>query len=269
VDEAVASHYNLGIELTRLMPEGEASLELVRTLELLERRLPPPPAGVLDVGGGPGVYATILARRGYRVHLVDALELHVEQAAAAAAAQPEASFTAALGDARHLAEEDESWDVVVLLGPLYHLTEAEDRLQALSEARRVLRPGGVVVGAAISRFAPLLDGFRQGLLTDPIFLGVVERDLQDGQHRNPAGIDRPDWFTTSFLHHPDELAQEVAAAGLTLEAVLGVEGPGWLFENWWNDLSRPEICLRAARVVEQEPALQAISGHLLVVARKP
>jgi SAM-dependent methyltransferase len=269
VDEAFAAHYELGVELTRLIPEGEASLELVRTLELLERLLPPPPADVLDVGGGPGVYASILARRGYRVHVVDVLELHVEQAAAAAAAQPEASFTVACGDARDLDEQDESWDVALLLGPLYHLTEPEDRLRALSEARRVLRPGGLVVGAAISRFASLLDGFRQGFLADPIFLGLVERDLEDGQHRNPAGIDRPEWFTTSFLHHPDQLAQEVAASGLALEAVFGIEGPGWLFENWWSDLRRREIVLQAARMVEQEPALQAISGHLLVAARRP
>jgi SAM-dependent methyltransferase len=107
--------------------------------------------------------ASLLARCGYRVHLVDIVELHVEQAEAGAAAQPEASFTVARGDARRLEEPDESWDVVLLLGPLYHLTEREGRLQALREARRVLRPGRPVFGAAISRFASLLDGFRQAL----------------------------------------------------------------------------------------------------------
>lgn len=225
MDEPVTAHYDLGIEQARLAPAGRPSLELVRTLELLERFLPAPPASVLDVGGGPGAYASLLARRGYRVHLVDVVELHVEQAGAAAAAQPEAPFTVALGDARLLEEPDDSWDVVLLLGPLYHLTERDGRLQALREARRVVRPGGLVVGAAISRFASLLDGFRQGFHADPTFLGIVERDLRDGQHRNPAGTERPDWFTTAFLHHPDELAQEVEDARLVLEGVYGVEGP--------------------------------------------
>jgi SAM-dependent methyltransferase len=268
VDEPFTAHYNLGIEQARLVPDGEPNLELVRTLELLERFLPLPPASILDVGGGPGVYASLLARRGYRVHLVDIVELHIEQAVIAAAAQPEAPFTVALGDARQLEEPDDSWDVVLLLGPLYHLTEREGRRQALREARRVLRPGGLVLGAAISRFASLIDGFRQGFLTDPRFLAIAERGLRDGQHRNPAGTDRPDWFTTAFLHHPDGLGQEVEDAGLALEGVYGVEGPGWLFEGWWSEPSRREIVLRAARLVEQEPALRAISGHLLVVGRK-
>jgi SAM-dependent methyltransferase len=269
VDEAFTAHYNLGVEEGRLIPaEGGPSLELVRTLELLERFLPSPPAAILDVGGGPGVYAGILARRGYRVHLIDVLQLHVAQAASTAAAQPEAAFTVALGDARRLDEASESYDVVLLLGPLYHLTKRDDRLAALREACRVLHSRGVVFGAAISRFASLLDGFRQGLLTDPTFATVVERDLRDGQHRNPAGVERPDWFTTSFLHYPNELAEEVGEAGFAVEAVLGVEGPGWLFENWWNDSRRREIVLRSARLIEQDPALQAISGHLLAVGRK-
>jgi SAM-dependent methyltransferase len=268
VDEAFAAHYDLGVEQMRLVPDGEPNLELARTLELLERFLPAPPASILDVGGGPGVYASLLARRGYRVHLLDVVELHVEQARAAAAEHPDAPFTAALGDARRLDEPDDSRDVVLLLGPLYHLTEREDRLQALHEARRVLRPGGLVAAAAISRFASLLDGLRHGFLADPDFAGIVERDVRDGQHRNPAGTGRPDWFTTAFFHHPDELVQEVEDAGLALEGVYGVEGPGWLFDGWWSEPARRGAVLRAARLVEQEPALRAISAHLVVVGRK-
>jgi SAM-dependent methyltransferase len=109
-------------------------------VELLERLLPAPPAQVLDVGGGPGTYAAPLARRGYRVHVVDPVPLHVEQARQAAGADPAASFTAALGDARQLAEAGESQDAVLLFGPLYHLTGTAHRQRALAEARRVLAP---------------------------------------------------------------------------------------------------------------------------------
>jgi ubiquinone/menaquinone biosynthesis C-methylase UbiE len=150
-DPAASQHYNAGIERDRLLPGGEPRLELARTLELLERYLPPPPAAVLDVGGGPGVYASRLARDGYRVTLIDVLPLHVEQAAALSADQPDAPFATSVGDARQLEANHESADAVLLLGPLYHLTEREHRLRALREARRVLRVGGVVIGAAISR----------------------------------------------------------------------------------------------------------------------
>jgi ubiquinone/menaquinone biosynthesis C-methylase UbiE len=107
---------------------------------VLERLLPRPPARLLDVGGGPGTYAAPLVRRGYRVHLVDPVPLHVEQACQAAGSDP--GFTAALGDARQLPKQAGSQDAVLLFGPLYHLTETTQRRQALAEARRVLRPGG-------------------------------------------------------------------------------------------------------------------------------
>jgi SAM-dependent methyltransferase len=103
IDPAIESHYGTGYERSRLFRGGRPSLEYVRSMELLERLLPAPPARVLDVGGGPGAYAAPLARRGYRVHLVDPVPLHVEQARQAGGADPAAGFTAALGDARELA----------------------------------------------------------------------------------------------------------------------------------------------------------------------
>jgi len=264
VDE-IRAYYDLGEEEQRLFAGGD-TIELVRTRELLLRYLPSPPATVLDVGGGAGVHATWLAQRGYHVHLVDSVPLHVEQALTAAVAQPEAPFTAAIGDARRLAEADASTDAVLLLGPLYHLTEREDRLTALREARRVLRPGGHLLAAAISRFASLLDGLRAGWLDDPSFARIVAEDLRDGQHRNPER--RPAWFTTAFFHHPDELAAEVRDAGLPLEALVGIEGPGWLLDAGRADGTRREAILIAARAVEREPTLLGVSVHLLAVARR-
>jgi SAM-dependent methyltransferase len=269
MDDAVSRHYGRGLESGRLVPGGLPSLELARTLELLERFLPGPPAAILDVGGGPGVYAAIMARQGYRVELIDAVPLHVEQAAAAAAAQPESPFVARLGDAGALEADDASFDAVLLLGPLYHLTKRDDRIRAWAEARRVLRPHGVVVGAAISRFASLLDGLAHGFLSDPLFASIVEDDLRDGQHRNPDPIERPEWFTTAYFHHPDELTGEVVEADLVCEGVFGVEGPGWLFPDRWKLSDQREILLSVARVVENEPTLRGVSSHLLVAGRKP
>src|SRR5262245_46749852 len=126
MDEASVRHYAAGIERERLI-EGGDRLELVRTLELLEQSLPRPPARVLDVGGGPGVYAGRLGRAGYEVFLIDVLPLHVAQAVERAAAQADAPFRAEVGDARDLSMfEDASMDAVLLLGPLYHLTERHE-----------------------------------------------------------------------------------------------------------------------------------------------
>jgi hypothetical protein len=132
----------------------------------------------------------------------------------------------------------------------------------------VLRSQGVVVAAAISRFASLLDGLRQAFLGEPEFLAIVERDLRDGQHRNPMPVERLEWFTTAFFHHPDELAAELVAAEFTVEALLGIEGPGWLFPGRWREPTQREAVLQAARAVEEEPALRAVSAHLLAIGRK-
>jgi SAM-dependent methyltransferase len=263
-DAALHEHYGTGYERDRLAA-GSSRIEFTRTKELLRRFLPPPPADVLDIGGGPGAYASWLAGESYRVHLVDVLPLHIEQASAAAR-EPGHAFTVELGDARHLAHADSSFDAVLMLGPLYHLTAREERIRALAEAKRVLRPDGILAAAAISRFASLLDGLESGWLGDPEFDAIVERDLADGQHRNPT--DRPEWFTTAFFHHPDELRAEVDEVGLRFHALLGIEGPGWLLWDRWDDRSGQESILRVARTVEQEPTLLGASSHLLVVAQK-
>ena len=233
IDPSIESHYGTGYERSRLFPGGRPSLEYVRSIELLDRLLPPPPARLLDAGGGPGTYAAPLARRGYRVHLVDPVPLHVEQARQAAGADPAAGFTAALGDARELPAPDESQDAVMLFGPLYHLTEAAHRREALGEARRVLRPGGRLLAMAICRFASLLDGLYQGWLDDPDFRPIVDQDLADGQHRNPDPVGRPEFFTTTYFHTPDGLAGEIERAGFTGPAISGVEGPGWPLRREW------------------------------------
>jgi SAM-dependent methyltransferase len=91
-------------------------------------------------------------------------------------------------------------DAVLELGPLYHLVERGERLAALREARRVLRPGGVVAAAIISRFASTADGLRFGLLDEPGFDEVVEGDLREGAHLVPEH--RPELFTTTHFHWP-------------------------------------------------------------------
>jgi ubiquinone/menaquinone biosynthesis C-methylase UbiE len=267
--EQVVSHYASGYEGRRLYA-GSGQIERERTREMLERFLPAPPATVLDIGGGPGGHACWLAQRGYEVHLVDITPLHVRMARKASAAQPATPLaSASVGDARALAWRSETIDAALLLGPLYHLTRAEDRLQALREAYRALRAGGVLLAAGISRYASLFDGLRHEFLKDPQFAAIVSQDLEDGQHRNSSG--NPSYFMDTFFHHPEELRREVAAAGFQVRGIYGVEGPAWLahdLDAWWSNETHRELLLRLARVVEEEPSLSGVSAHLVTVASK-
>ncbi|HXQ61564.1 MAG TPA: methyltransferase domain-containing protein [Acidimicrobiales bacterium] len=264
--EAVLRHYGAYREEQRLTA-GLGQLELVRTQEILRRHLPPPPARLLDVGGGTGVHASWLARDGYLVHVVDLTPRHVDMVRGDLSTL---GVTADIGDARHLDHPDGSFDAVLVLGPLYHLTERADRLRALREAVRVVGPGGPVAVAAINRFASLFDGLARGFLLDPEFRRIVDQDLADGRHRNPH--DRPHWFTTAYFHHPLELRRELENVGLSVVELVGVEGlAGWLAhlaDAWDTDAGR-EAILHASRVVESEPTLLGLSAHLLAVTTAP
>jgi ubiquinone/menaquinone biosynthesis C-methylase UbiE len=265
----VLKHYARGYESQRLLG-GSSQIELVRTQELILRYVPPPPAVIFDVGGGPGVYACWLANQGYEVHLVDAHPLHVELARQASQAQPDAPLAEiAVGDACSLKRPDTSVDVVLLFGPLYHLTERADRLKALREAYRILRRGGILFAVGISRFTSVLDRLSQGFLDDPAFVQIVERDLTDGQHRNPAN--HPAYFTTAFFHDPKELEAEIKESGFLYERTLPIEGPLWLSPHVvanFHDQRKRELFLALVRRLEQESSLLGASAHLLAVAGK-
>ena len=225
LDPDIASHYAQGVERDRLTTWGH--LEAERTHALFDPFLPPPPAVILDVGGAEGAYALPLARAGYVVHLLDPVRAHVDEARRASSEQPETPLASAeVGDARSLPFNDETADAVLLLGPLYHLVEEEQRAQALAEAHRVMRPGGVLFAAGISRFASTLDGLHSGAMLDPRFEGIVEGDLTDGVHRNPDVEGHPEWFTLAYFHMPDELREEVHGAGFGDVRLLPVEGVG-------------------------------------------
>ena len=266
----IADYYNRGREQERLT-NNTGKLELARTQEIILRYLPKPPAAIMDIGGGAGVYALWLAQLGYTVHLLDMMPLHVEQALQASERQPEHPLASArLGDARQLDFADASADAVLLLGPLYHLPERAERLQALREAYRILKPSGVLFAATISRFASFLDGMARGFLADPYFAELVERDLVDGQHRNPRQL--PGYFATAYFHYPAEVATELAEAGFHVEATLAIEGPaGFMpdFDKMWNDETLRERLLRFLRTIESDPTLLGATGHLMTVGVKP
>jgi SAM-dependent methyltransferase len=270
LDPAIAAHYRQDPERDRL--ETRARLESVRTRELLHRLLPAPPSVVIDVGGARGAYALWLARAGYQVHLVDPWPPHVDAAAAASTEQRDAPLrSVVVGYAQELPFGDASADAVLLLGPLYHLTALDERVEALAEARRVLRGGGVLLAGAISRFASTFEGIRLGGIADPAFEAIVEGDLRDGVRRNPDPEGRPEWFTLAYFHRPEELRRELCTAGFEDVQVLAVGGPG-SFQDVDSDLEDPmrrEALLRAIRRVESEPELLAASADLMGFGRAP
>ncbi len=258
------------------MPEREWArmdrhrTEFYVTLRALREHLPQPSARVLDCGGGPGRYAVELARWGYNVTLFDLAKGNLALARGKAAEAGVMLAGVEQGSALELGRfADASFDAVLLMGPLYHLLAEAERRSALAEARRVLRPGGPLFAAFISRYAAHRDAAVR-FPTEPVDRpGLYERIEADGVV--PPTTSGPPTFTAYFAR-PDEVAPLCWEAGFEVAAVLGVEGlvsviedqavngltgPAW---DWWTEAN-----WRTA----PDPSLHGAVEHLLVVAHNP
>ncbi len=215
VDNLLQAYYARGEERDRLA-RGVGRLEFLRTVEVIERTLPPQPAVVADIGGGPGRYTDWLTDLGHTALHRDLVEDHVQQVRSR---HPQ--LDTRVCDARSLDLPDDCADVVLLLGPLYHLRERSDRIRALREARRVVRDSGVVHIAAISRWAARLDGILVQRLHEvhPRLLEIVNEAERTGWMR-PAH----DGGFTCATHTPANLRTEINEAGLNVDALVSLEG---------------------------------------------
>ena len=173
-----------------------------------------------------------------------------------------------VGDARELNLPDSSVDAVVLLGPLYHLRERAHRIQALREACRIVHPGGPVFAAVISRWAPRLEGVVLERLYEshPNLLTLLP-DLELTGNLPPVVTDG----FSGYTHRPAELIEEIAAAELTLEDLVGVEGMPLAASDMQARLDDPaawQVVLGTARAIERVPELLGLSPHLIATARR-
>jgi SAM-dependent methyltransferase len=261
--EHLRGYYDEGLEHDRLS-QDRGLLEWARSTEIVLRHLPAPPAVAADIGGGPGRYALWLAELGYRVEHRDLMPLHVQQLRDEAAGIE--GLHTAVCDARDLDLGDASVDAVLLLGPLYHLRERADRIRALTEARRVVRPGGPVFVAAVSRWVTRILGLRHRLYLDhPQLAELTSYAERTGwlPHLTPTS-----W--TGYSHRPHQLRAELRDAGLAVADLVSVDGPAFLLADLdarWNDPVERAAILDAARAFERVPELLGMGPHLLATAR--
>jgi SAM-dependent methyltransferase len=264
LEAEIEAYYERGDERERLTRSARGRLEFARMQDLLRRVLPGEGLDVLDVGGATGIHSAWLAADGHAVTLVDPVASQV----AVAARMP--GVEAVVGDARGLPCEDAAFDAVLLMGPLYHLTDRADRLRALAEARRCARPGGTVAAVTINRAAAWNDYllFQAGRFERVLSPEESLRVLREGDLRSFEA----DMFTTAYLARPDEVASEFAEAGLEGPVQYAVQGfPGFMpdLERLIDDEEARGHLMEGLRLIEAEPSLLGASNHLLTVAAVP
>ena len=245
-----------------------SSLEFLRTKEIISRFLPESPIKIIDLCGASGHYSYWLAEKGHKVHLRDLSQRHIFESKNNEKIYNATLASICLGDARSVECENEKFDMVLLMGALYHLQEKEDRLQCLKETHRILKNGGTAIFTYISRYASMLDGFKRGFINDPLFQKIMDTDILTGRHNNPEN--RENYFTNAYFHTTEDIYSELLQANFCNVLLYAVEGFGGLIncEEYLKDKDKLDKLMRYIRLTEQNMEMIGISDHILVVCRK-
>ena len=267
IDKEIDAFYSETSEVTRL-EVGLGPLEFERNKELIQRFLPKKKNRILDVGGGPGVYAEWLSKLDNEVYLIDPVEKHIEEAKKRSGKMKN-KFTALLGEARNLDFPDRFADVVILHGPLYHLQKRTERLDCLKETKRVLKPGGTVLGFAINYTASTMVALLQGVMHQNVFFQMCKKELLTGMHQAPGNM--PGILPKAFYHRQEELKEEIEKAGFKYLDTFAVEGMIWLDKNYFDsrsDTTKKKRMMELLRSTECDKNLLSVSPHLMIAAKK-
>ena len=208
-------------------------IEYAITLRAMQEYLPPAPARIVDIGGGPGRYAIALAQRGYRVTLVDLSHRLLDVARAKAS-----EARVELEDYVHADAQDLSsfpaaeFDAALLMGPLYHLLDHAQRLAALRQTSRVLRPKGTVMAAFLNRYNTIMWGAAESPEYVLASRDEVEAILATGIYRRPP----EGGFIDAWFAHPSQIPPLMTEAGFAPIQVLAQE-------SVVNEMDQPPACL--------------------------
>jgi len=279
IDSTVLAWYNAGIEMNRLRT-GIGLIEFERTKEILLEKLPKPPAVIYDIGGAYGEYSWWLSSLGYEVHLFDLSETNITMSKDLADEYPDVTLhSAMICDARSIPRPEKSADAILRMGPLYSITEYEERILAIKESHRLLKDDGLLFSAALTPYSVLVsrlavyhedDTKKRKELDDPAVISMINRALVDGCYINPERK-IANGIGSSHLHTAKELRSELLSGGFETLSVHGVMGGAWLAPNLDELLENKEtreVLMNTVRMLDTHEEIIGLSGHMLAVSRK-
>lgn len=252
--EQIQKTYELFDEDTRLNASKASRVEFITTVRYIERYLTPG-ARILDIGAGAGEYSLYFARNGYEVHALELAERNIE--AFRRKIQPEDRITLRQGNAVDLSYyADKSFDIVLLMGPLYHLHQEADRVRCIMEAKRVCKPGGKMFFAFISNDMVILTEF-----------------MYDSGYFLKGNYDKTTFKVEDFpfvFHTLDACRDLLKKAGVHVMHEVASDGVSELLADRINALDDAAYMqyLRYHEYICEKPEMLGRSNHLLFVGEK-
>ncbi|MEM7171517.1 MAG: methyltransferase domain-containing protein [Pseudomonadota bacterium] len=244
-------------------------LEYAITRRFIKKHLPAAAARVLDLGGGPGRYAIDLAKIGCLVDLADLSPANIAYATKKAAEACISLTSAKAADARNLQPyKEESYDMVLCLGPLYHLHNEADRAKVVTECLRVAKPGAVLFFGFISHLAPYYYLLKTQPETFPKRSPFFRDILYDGRYQAPTKGDS--FFTDAYFIDPLEIEPFMSRFGLQPIELFGAESIAAQSENHLaelDEITKNHWLEHLASLATHRAALLA-SEHVIYVGRK-
>jgi len=246
--------------------EGRETIEFARSKNIISRYLRKKDMEIADVCGATGAYSFWLAAMGHRVHLLDLAPNHIETAKQKSRASGLALASYSCADARELPYDDNSMDLVLLMGALYHFRSPASRLRCLTEAYRVLRKGGTLLCTVLNRYNFLIASLKYKHLIERMGVDPIEKALSTGIIDNPAFTSLP----LLYGHTPGEIVSELTTAGYKDIKLIAVEGiANALSDNQLpGDTAEAARLLRCVELLESVPELMGVSRNIIAAGTK-
>ena len=272
--EKIKNYYKHFDEKNRLKNDNSGKLEFLMTMGILEKNLPAVTDGtdisVLDLGGGAGVYSFALAKKGYKVTLADLSDTLLAQAKK----QKEEDKVQNLISCDQVnatdlsCYKDNSFDVVLLFGPLYHLTEKEEREKCVSEIRRVLKNGGKVFAS----FIPHLSGSialvqRFCWSPDQVDINTLEECFDSGKFKNLSD----NGFQEGYYPTSEEIETLFTANGFNKLLVRSIRGFGYEKEDVIYKFKNKNVFAKLLELIDstaEDKSIIEMCGHAMYIGIK-
>ncbi len=272
--EKIQNYYKHFDEKNRLKNDNSGKLEFLMTMRILEKNLPPLADGsdisILDLGGGAGVYSFPLAKKGYKVTLADLSETLLAQAKKQKEEDKvENLISCDQVNATDLSRyKDNSFDVVLLFGPLYHLTEKNEREKCVSEIRRVLKTGGKVFAS----FIPHLSGSialveRFCWSPDQVDINTLEECFNSGRFKNLSN----NGFQEGYYPASEEIENLFTVNGFEKQLLRSIRGFGYEKEDVIFKFKNKNVFSKILDLIDstaQDKSILEMCGHAMYVGVK-